>query len=96
LRKNGVVLAVASTSATCSVCGTALEDRSRRYCSTICRDRARQQRVARQLAVEARAKHESTNVSDQGKLQNDRMLWAGAILLFLVSLIYLRRRGSSA
>jgi predicted nucleic acid-binding Zn ribbon protein len=85
-----VEVAVASTSISCAVCGSPLEDRRRRYCSTVCKDKARHERIA----AAARAKRESL---ERGNDKRERPLWAGAMVLLLISLVcleLLRRRSS--
>jgi hypothetical protein len=87
--------------ATCAACGRPLEDRRRRYCSTVCKDRARRER-AEETAVQASAIASSApeGVSPPGTPESAHGKGRGGLLAlaaipFLVAsgaVYYLRRR----
>jgi hypothetical protein len=90
--------------ATCAACGRPLEDRRRRYCSTVCKDRARRERAeatAVQASAIASSAPEGVSLSAPGSDAPESAhgkrggLLALAAIPFLVAsgaVYYLRRR----
>jgi hypothetical protein len=73
---------------TCALCGKPLEDRRRRYCSTVCRERARRERTEAARAEPALPADDTF----QGD-ESARRLWVMGVVLLAAALgIYLLRR----
>jgi hypothetical protein len=73
---------------TCALCGRPLEDRRRRYCSTVCRDRARRERTETPSTASSEPAGGALEADEP-----DRRLWVmGAVLLLAALGIYLLSR----
>jgi hypothetical protein len=71
---------------TCALCGKPLDDRRRRYCSTVCRDRARRQRT------EAEASRPPAPERVHGDERGRQPWLIGAVLLLAALAIYILKR----
>jgi hypothetical protein len=80
-----------AASGTCAACGKALEDRRRRYCSTVCKDRARRERAE---AMPAATSEPVVGLEGEGSrgAHRGRMLAFGAIPFLAASGLYLLKR----
>jgi hypothetical protein len=80
-----------AASGTCAACGKALEDRRRRYCSTVCKDRARRERVEA-MPVATSEPVVGPAVAGSRGAHRGRILALGAVPFLAASGLYLLKR----
>jgi hypothetical protein len=76
--------------ATCAACGKPLEDRRRRYCSTVCKDRARRERAEAVVAHPDPIAQFAAEANPRERRKG--LLAVGAVPLLIASGFYLLRR----